>query len=603
MIFPKKMTRVRITGPKHLMKKTIGLLYDAHALHLEDYQKDSGDGFLKGGIPFETAAIYSEQLVKCGSLLSALGITGAGKELTDLKVASAKLFGIESRYVSISQEISAGREHCKQLEQQIQCLEPIHDLGLKPEHLGDYGTLAVFKGTVKKPPGPALKKIAKDHELFTAPYGQGANRTAIALFVPLPAKDAAQELLAKHGFEPFASLPSAPLATLRAEHRQARSALSKSESELGNLKSSSAQFLLDCEHTLTKENQKSEAPIRFATSATAFVLYGWVPSSSLSTLGPSLEEKLNGAVCVEEFEDRSGAPVALDNPGPVTPFEFFMNLYSLPRYTELDPTFLMFLTFPLFFGFILGDIGYGITTLIVFAAMRRMLKGSGIRRLLSVLMLSSLATIAFGCVFGEFFGVEIVEHPILNRVHDITTVLLVAVAIGAVHINIGILAGFYNVMKQHSLRHAILEKGAWFVLELGAALLAADALGFAAIGPIPGAALLILSIAMLYKGEGVKGLIEIPALLSNILSYARLFAVGLASVELALIINEFAGSFIAQGGVYIAVAVALLLGGHGLNILLGILGGFLHSLRLHYVEFFTKFFEGGGKRYAPFGSQ
>jgi V/A-type H+-transporting ATPase subunit I len=122
-----------------------------------------------------------------------------------------------------------------------------------------------------------------------------------------------------------------------------------------------------------------------------------------------------------------------------------------------------------------------------------------------------------------------------------------------------------------------------------------------ALGMLLGAAILVLSIIMLYLGEGVRGMIELPALLSNILSYARLFAVGLASVQLALIINGFAEDFIAQGGVMIVAAIVILILGHGVNITLGILGSFLHSLRLHYVEFFGKFFEGGGPRYSPFG--
>ncbi|KHO46844.1 MAG: V-type ATP synthase subunit I, V-type H+-transporting ATPase subunit I, partial [archaeon GW2011_AR3] len=112
-----------------------------------------------------------------------------------------------------------------------------------------------------------------------------------------------------------------------------------------------------------------------------------------------------------------------------------------------------------------------------------------------------------------------------------------------------------------------------------------------------------VSIVLLWLGEGVKGLIEIPSIFSNILSYARLMAIGLASVKLAEVVNEFATEFIHQGGIYIFYAVLLLVVGHVINNALGIIGPFLHSLRLHYVEFFTKFFKGGGKEYIPFGRE
>jgi len=160
---------------------------------------------------------------------------------------------------------------------------------------------------------------------------------------------------------------------------------------------------------------------------------------------------------------------------------------------------------------------------------------------------------------------------------------------------------FFNELKKHGFLRALLAKGGWFVLEAGGLIIA-----YSYLYKIPsiqtyGIGVIVVAVVMLFKGEGSRGLIEIPSLASNMLSYTRLYAIGLASALLAGIINDNVSPLINAGGINLVLAIPILAMGHFINILIGILGIFLQSARLHYVEFFTKFFEGGGKEYKPFG--
>src|SRR3989338_7160324 len=227
--------------------------------------------------------------------------------------------------------------------------------------------------------------------------------------------------------------------------------------------------------------------------------------------------------------------------------------------------------------------------------------------LFNVLMLSSAASIFFGFIYGEFFGLEEIGRfhipNLISRSHGIFELMYIAIAIGVIHVNWGLAAGFVNVLKAHGIKHAIFEKASWFVLEIGVALLALPYTGVIAIPPLIGWIFFAASAAMLYKGEGVRALIEIPTILTNSLSYLRLMAIGLSSVPIAVVVNEMAEGFFHEGGLLIFAGILILLIGHVLNIILGLFGSFLHSLRLHYVEFFSKFFEGGAEKYKPFGAK
>jgi len=479
----------------------------------------------------------------------------------------------------------------------------LRKLGLGHEDIQEYGSLALSLGYVSKIKGldSELGKVTSRYSLATAVHNK---KSVIALYAAREAEF--MPVLEKHGFSSIEISDVAKAGhnwdqTLKSAHKK-EIMLQNEEQELiitqKQLKGEWAGFLTIHEMILSEEAEKAEAPLRCGATDDTFLINGWVPTLRLERTVKALEaaSKKSIYITTEKVDNLSEIPIQLENPKGIRPFEFFMRLYTLPKYKEIDPTFFVFLSFPLFFGFMLGDMGYGLTTLVIFLLLRK--KFSIARNFFNILIYSSAATILFGALFGEVFGEEIIfgfhlPH-VLSRAHQINELLYLAVAIGIIHINLGLLIGFYNKLRAHGFKHAILEKFSWIILETGIAL----GLLFS---PKLGIAVAAISIIMIYLGEGFRGIIELPGLFSNMLSYARLMAIGLASVQLAMLVNEFAKEFIHQGGFAIIGAVLILVLGHTVNILLGLLGPFLHSLRLQYVEFFSKFFEGGGKEYSPFG--
>ena len=364
-------------------------------------------------------------------------------------------------------------------------------------------------------------------------------------------------------------------------------------------------FLTAAEKFLSEQLEKAEAPLMFASTQSSFLIKGWVPTENLSMSIERLKKVSKNMVFVyfEPAKKQDKVPIKLKNPIYAKPFEFFINLYSMPNYGEIDPTFFIFLTFPILFGIMLGDIGYGVVSMLVFWILKK--KVPKANNFFNILILASFVSILFGFLFGEFFGEEkILSYQLwhlLSRSHDMFTLLYIAIGIGVAHVNIGLMIGFINELKSHGLMTAIYSKASWIVLEIGIALIALSHFGKILISPLIGAGFLGAGILMIFKGEGFKGLIELPGIFTNILSYARLMAIGLSSVILAIIINESSNELFSKGGFFALIGILVLVIGHTVNIMLGLLGSFLHSLRLHYVEFFSKFFHGGAEKYQPFG--
>lgn len=335
------------------------------------------------------------------------------------------------------------------------------------------------------------------------------------------------------------------------------------------------------------------------------VLSGWLPADRIDDLRRRLDIELGAEVVViERGRGSPGAPevpVALDNRGPVRPFEVLSTFVAVPRYGTLDPTPLLGIGFPAFVGLMVGDAGYGLVALALLALARRRWRSRGVMAVLWPVGLTvALATIVFGLLFGELFGhlgrdLFGLEPILFDRQAALGPLLVLAVAIGAGQVGLGLVLGVVNAaVLRH--RREVAGRGALLATVVAVGLLLAVAAGLLGreLLPVAGGALALAG-AVLVVAVGIQGPIEILGTLGHVLSYARLAAIGLASVMLAVVADRL-GSLVPNAVAGILVAATL----HALNIGLGFFDASIQSLRLHYVEFFTKFLEPGGRPYRPF---
>jgi V/A-type H+-transporting ATPase subunit I len=647
MLKARQMSRLFIAASKDQIEPVIQELYRHHVFHIEEFTeqaKEEYEGF-RIGMPLQGVSEASSELLKIRSLASTYMVRPGDTEPETRKRSSEIRALIERELPKIeeeTEELITSRSRLeneeKELEQKISALTPFTNVPVNMDLLRGYSSLAVYAGHV-------ANDVVLDipHERFYSP-SKGGN--FIVLIVPAEHRGVVEQALSEVLFQQVSiPLENGPAADSIRRYQEKILDLEKeltriAEKKDGN-KKEHADFLIASDELLTMEVQKAEAPLRFATTDQAFVAEGWVPSDVVKGLMDAITRVTGGKCYITELPvdlDHDPVPVEYENPSYSRPTQIIMDIYSRPRYTEIDPTLIVSFVFPFFFGLILGDVGYGLMLLVLALGLRRVFKSGDGAQLVQILMVFGIFSTIFGLLYSELFGFKLPWEPLMFSRHiniggeaghgaAIPELLVLSIWIGIVYITFGRVLGIVNHARMDHGSHrvkAVLANLGWILVMFGILLLIwsffpiplmPDFTGLPAIiaglnsAALAGAVIAALGIVFIAM-ENSLDVVEIPIIISHTLSFARLVAVGLSSVAIALVINFIAIGMIIEpqlenpsipGIIVILVGVLVFIVGHIGNAVLGLIGGGLQSLRLQYVEFFTKFYKGGGKKYNPFG--
>jgi len=620
-----KMSKIELAGPKELLLEVLAILRELGILQIDPairtLAETTGIGRVKPHSPDEKRVaewLFLENLLrKVNELFSFLPPLPVRKSYLEPSSAVDAISAVIDRHLALCGELRRKKEELRREREELTRYGVIFDSlesllkGVSGETrldflgvtLNDEKALEVLKGLLSRVTDGKFEMMASRADdgslvVLIALAGDLSERVRRAL---------SQEQMPELNFPSI--LKGLPFPEKLRYLRQRQASIAAEDAGLDGEMARFAQRW-SAHYQLLREWLESRLSLLRATTTVyetgmCFFICGWLASAEVAGLAAELNSRFKGRVVVEEKriveQELEMVPVALKNPPYFRPFELLIRLPPPPRYTSYDPTPYIALFFPIFFGMMLGDAGHGLVVLLGSLLVMRIFRGrKNITDAAKIASISSLYAIVFGIIFGEFFGefgAELLgmSHIGVERRETIMPMLLFALGVGVMHVLLGLLLGLSLSIRKRTVKEAALKLLNIFII-LCLVTLAVSLLQGAQQLIRPIVVTLLVTIPLLVLTGGLLAPLELVKNLGNIVSYVRIMAIGLTSVYLASVANRLAGL---TGDIVSGTIVAVIL--HAFNIVIGVFAPTVHALRLHYVEFFSKFLEHGGRRFEPFG--
>ena len=522
---------------------------------------------------------------------------------------------------SIRNTLRKKDDELKELREKEVLLRKWSALDFYPKDIFKHPYTKTKMGTIPQATDNAYLDGLKESELISV-YEVYHTREEIGVLVTYPrkAQQAAKEELAKAHFSivwyAFEEAPSVELEKNLKAQQAVVDAKKKVLDDLQEEKDLLRQLQLSSEVTYN-ELQKEQAKNGLVNGQHVFVLQGWLTTKAVDDVEVQLKEKLGEGeyvflpleIAEEEYEE---VPTVLENNAFLQPFENLTEMYGLPKYGELDPTPYTAPFYLVFFGMMAADLGYGaLLWLGTFIMLKFFHFDKGMNRNLKFFHLLSYPVMIWGIVFGSAFGADLPFQP-LSLSKDLITIMILSIIFGVIQIMVGLSLGAYSNLKKKAYTDAYTSHLGWLAIITGIILyvLGSMVLNISWIATIGSSIAIIAAVAIVVVtvlssenkwgglASGLYNLYGISGYVADVVSYTRLMALAVSGGSIASAFNMLVGFLppIARftAGIFLIVAL------QGLNIFLSFLGAYVHGLRLQFVEFFGKFYDGGGRALKPF---
>lgn len=655
-----QMQRIRICGMKKDRKQILELLQRRGVIEIEKESPKEQDAVFQqmdvssARSVFDKNASTASQALDVlneydpvkSSMLSALsgrkpvslaeyeGYTGQRDELMQTA------YGINGCY----KEIAEAKAEILKLQAQLEALVPWMDFDLPMNFQGTRSTTSHI-GTM--PPETTLESLyaglakAVPEAAVTADI-ISADEDQACVFVLCLKRDGDRigTALSSLGFSrPPSSTSKIPTDAKRRINEKLEKAQERIDTLEGEIKShgdrrEALKFMVDY---FAARSEKYEVLGQLLQSRRVFLVSGFIPKQDVKALEGQLDRQFDVAVEVTDPAPDEETPVLLKNSSFVEPVEPVLESYSLPNRSEIDPSAIMAIFYYVLFGMLLSDAAYGLIMIIGCGIALKKFPNmeTTMRKTIKMFFICGFSTLFWGVMFGSYFGdvVDVFSQTFLGVHYTIPALwflplenpmrlMVFSFLLGVIHLFTGLGIKFYQLCKAKQYKDALYDVVFWYLLVGGAIIyllttemftgmmgltfILPQALGnVMAVFMIIGAVGITLTAGRESRNpvkrllKGLYGLYNVSGYLSDILSYSRLLALGLATGVIASVINKM-GSMTGGGVVGIIAFIVIFLAGNAINIGINLLGAYVHCNRLQYVEFFGKFYEGGGRKFSPF---